>query len=356
MTFLRFAPVNIMPAAFSFGAAANMLLDGTTKRLAYKFFARAGDPITHVDFYLSQTGSPTGVTLTAEIQTDASGVPSDTLVGTATAAFAPTGNSYQGAQALGSQADLTVNTPYWLVVRVAGATLLDATNFYQARQCGVGADANRERIRAYNGTNWTTVAEFAGPGLFVVMNTAAGHYQGFPILLAPANSAATDIFGNNRQAVRYKIGAPTTFDGIAIQMAKQGSPSNLEVLVYEGSTLLHTQAMDSTPFETNQEQVCHFDPPVEVAADTNIYFVFRQAADGGNDTNDYDVRVTTVQSDYVGVFLPPDVRFLSGTGDDPTAYTVDNSQVPAISPFVRNPATGLTSEGGSTPQPIIHSE
>jgi len=105
-----------------------------------------------------------------------------------------------------------------------------------------------------------------------------------------------------------------------------------------------------------------FSSPVLLAADTNLYIVLGQEADagggvlgtdGGDDSNDYDSRVVAVSSTYRSAALPADVAFVYGTGDDPTAYTVSNTDIPYIIPIISDPATDLDQAAAGGGFPIL---
>ena len=330
--------LGLVRQGYGFVLATGMLLDGTTKRVGFKFYALKAVTLTDIDFWLAKTGTPSAVNLTAQIETDSSGSPSGTLVGTATAAFAAVGDGWQGTQALGSSAALTAFTPYWLVILVSSATTLDGTNYYQARQCQIRP--NRDVIRQYNGTNWTTTATVSLAGVFALKDSA-GAFYGVPLSSAVGNSARTDVFGTNRQGVRYSFGSQVRAVGASFIATKAGSPSALEVVLYEGSTEKASASLAAADISSQAFTEFYFSSPVTLAANTNIYVVLRQASDGGTDAADYDLRAYTINATYVEALFPPDRRSVSGTGNDPTALTVNSDEAVGLALIVEDPAADL---------------
>lgn len=356
MRAVAFAPPGVFPNTYSFTLGSGMVLDGVTKRLGYKFIMGQSDTITHVDFFLSITGVPASVQLTAEIQTDSSDTPSGTPVGTATAAFnAATG--WQGEQALGSSAALTVNTAYWLVVTVSTVGNLSAgTVLYQARHCGTTAEAlfTGSKVRNYNGADWTTVAALSAQG-YAVLKSATKRY-GVPFTAAESGSGQADIFGTNRQGLRIKFGVPTTIMGVVGRLAKTASPAALEVAVFEGSTEKQSASLAALHITTNTFFRVGFATPVELAADTNIYVVLRQLANGGDGSNDYDLRTYPCNSAIISALYPADMRMVAGTGDDPTGYSVIETEAPILAPLIYDPAADQDESAGGGTNIFVYAE
>jgi hypothetical protein len=325
-------------ALISAAALTTIRMVADTEKIAMKFYARTTSPITHADMYLDVNGDVTGITFTLEIQTDSSDAPSGTPVGTATAAFAgPAADGFVGEKALASNTGaLTVNTPYWLVLARSGGGSLSGSVWVQAFR-SINGQVNLDRIRHHNGTNWTTTTALSVMGLYVVKHSS-GAYTGSPITVSGAASASTDIFGTNRQGLKLKFGSRQTLHGVRLRFTKTGSPSSLTVKVYEGTTERQSQVITAAEITTAADFLCWFTTPYEVSADANVYIIVQQTADGGDDSNDYDLRTATIHSAYIAAFAPTDWRFVSGTGDDPTALTVSTTQFPQVFPIVTDPA------------------
>lgn len=340
------ADVNVSNAALGIGA--------TTHRLAIKFFPPITTAIRNVDFRAAITGTVTGQNFTAEIQTDSSDVPSGTILGAATAAFAgPAGTGFLGLKALGANTGaLTINTPCWLVIRWASGSSPDASNFLDVGTHNTLSTATgMSKCRKFNGTNWTTVPANTRSGL-AVLECTDGSVYGFPIDSIQTQSGATDIFGANVQGIRIRFGAQFRPKGCVFRLLKTGVPSSLLCSLYEGSTLKTSgtlpQALISST--SNTWTSVHFDSPTLLAADTDIHVIFSQVAAGGDNSNDYDLYGLTVPAAYIGGVLPPNHRYVSGSNADPALLTASGVFLPFVGLFVDDPAADfdMSGAGGET--------
>jgi hypothetical protein len=332
---------NISPTALT-----GIRMAADTEKIGFKFYTRTTSAITHVDPYFDVNGDVTGILFTCQIETDSSDAPSGTPVGTATAAFAgPAADGFLGEKALASDTGtLTINTAYWLVCNRSSGVSLSGSVWVQAQR-SINAQVNLDKLRHHNGTNWTTTAAQSVRGLFIVKH-ASGAYTGAPFTGAYAASTSTDIFGTNRQGLRFKVGSKQTLHGVRLRFTKTGSPSSLTVKVYEGTTQRQSQVIAAAEITTAVDLICWFTTPYQVAADANVYIIVQQTADGGDDSNDYDLRTAILNSSYIAAFSPPDWRFVSGTGDDPTALTVSTTQFPQVFPLMTDPAADFDTGSG----------
>ena len=342
------APRVVFPYDAHVSAAANIVLDGATKQIAFKFFPPKTMEVVAVDLNLVRTGAPTGSQISCEIQTDSSDAPSgtaldDTIIGDTS----PAATGWWGEHLMLVSTQLTINTPYWLVVKVSTVGAIDGANFFQARHASTSMAFAGERIRAFNGSDWTTVSAISTAGLFVLKDST-GAYHGFPLSAADANSSRTDIFGTNRQGMRFKTGSQIAVTGVQVKLGKAGSPNDLQAVLYEGTTQKGIATLPGGSILNNTYRVLMFPSPVLLAADTNIYIVLRQASDGGSDSADYDLRVMAINGSYIGAVLPADWRQISGTGDDPTALTVHTDEIPMIAPIISDPAVDLDQAAGGS--------
>jgi hypothetical protein len=332
------------------GPSTTIRLDGSTKRIAWKFYVASTSPITHVNPNLNVGGDVTGETFTASIQADSSDAPSGTPLGAATAAWAgPASSGMIGDQALGSNTGaLTVNTPYWLVIEYDSGTV-DASNYIEATTHGSipgNRIVNNAGMRCFNGTDWTTVSRINSAGSYNLTH-AGGSMTGIVHTAAFGNSGATDIHGTNRQGLKWKTGCREVVLGAKFQTTKSGSPAALELVCYEGSTEKATAQLAAAEIVTNVDWTyILFSTPPTLAPDADRYLILRQASNGGDDSNDYDLRGTAVTTGTIAAYMPPGMRYVSGTGDDPTALSESSTFHPHIHPLYADPLAALDNAGG----------
>jgi hypothetical protein len=346
------APMWMNPNAHpAVSAASGMLLDGATERIAFKFFPMDTTQVTHVDCNFTVVGSPT---LVMEVQTDSgSDTPSGTVVNSTTSAdqlFNASGFLGSGGLALGNggTGTLTLNTPYWVVFR-DGATGNDptaATHSVQLRTPG-WTYTGSQRLRHYNGSDWTTTSALTQDPLCVLTH-ASGTLAGLGYTVAQGSSAQTDIFGTNRQSLKTVWGSKTTFAGVFVRVTKTGTPADFQCALFEGSTERASGEIDDAVIVSGNLYPCLFTTPYETAADSVVTFVFRQEADGGDGSNDYDLRTLTVQAGYVASLMPTGWRMRAGTGSDPTGWSDVTTEAPIVIPIVYDTSTAFDEDGGGT--------
>ena len=330
-------------------------MDADTERLGFKYYPATTSPITDIDVYVTPTGTVTDSNFIIQVETDDSDTPSGILLGTATPAFAgPIAAGFIGLKTLATNTgNLTINVPVWLTMLWSSGGSLSATDYIRWARLLLASFqfSFSGRIRHHNGTNWTTTTVTSAP-LLIVIKHADGTYVGLPIttaVVAPTN--AIDIFGTNRQGVRAKFGSQVILRGIQVYLTKAGTPNNLVASVYEGTTLKYSGTLLSASVVNNFFNSIYFSSPILLSANTNIYAILSQQSDGGSDANDLDMRVYDINSAYIECMYPPDMRYVYGTGNDPTIYTVETTEIPMIVLIIDDPAVDLDeAAGGGRPE------
>ncbi len=332
--------------------ATGMLLDGATEMLAHKFLARSTSPVTHVNCNFTVVGSPT---LIVQVESDSSDAPNGTPLGTASADTLVNTSGFTGAVALGTNTgNLTLNNYYWAVWK-DGATGNDPTaSTHSVQYRSTGFLYFGQKMRHHNGTNWTTTSQQQFEPNCVVTH-ANGVLSGFGVTAAQASSAQTNIFGTNRQAVAWTSGVTTTWQGCQFRVTKTGTPGNLQCVLYEGTTEKASCTKTASDIATGVWDLCVFTTPASVAADALSCLVLRQASNGGDGSNHYDMRTLTIQNGLIASVMPTGMRMRAGTGDDCTAWSDVPTEAPLVRPFAYDPTTafdgdpgggGTTSRGG----------
>lgn len=340
------SPLGAPYVQYNFGTATSCVIDGATKRVAFKFKTGGAITITAINARFAVTGSPVA-NLIAQIETDSSDTPSGVLVGTATAAFAgPVASGWTGEKALGSSASLSANTSYWLVIKVDAVTTLDASNLWTAQRSS-NVRINGEKVKASADSGVTYPTSFNGSGCIILV--ATGVYYGYPIDASIARSAQNDIFSTNRQGLRFKLGAPATLLGFLTRLNVAGTPSTLLVKVFTGDTesATYQTTIALADIETGIDTVIAFAGGASLPAGTYIYIILSQTADGGTDANDYDLYTWAINSSYVSAVEPTDWRFVAGASNTPSSLTVVTGELPYLFPILTDPATEITSTGST---------
>jgi hypothetical protein len=342
-------PSGMIPPALGATAATNMILNATTERIGWKFYASNITSITHVDVRLIVLGDVTGMTFTLDVETDSSDAPSGSLVGAATAAFAgPASTGFLGEQELLTPTGaLTPNTPYWIVLKRASGTP-DGSYSLQASYATTGP-LNREKMRHFDGTNWTNTAVANQSGL-AIRKGADGSYQGYPVTSTLTNSGQADIYTNGgtiqRQGISFEVGATATVRGVYTRFTKTGTPGDLVCKVYEGAVEKASETIDDAEVTNNSHFMIWFTTAPTVSAGATCYITFQQA--GTSDANDYDMSVHTVQAAYISAIGGVSHRYIYGTGVDPTAHTPLDTHFPLCIPLLGDPAADLTGDAPAT--------
>lgn len=325
---------------------ANHVLIGTAYKLSWRFIPPIDLTITDLNLNLNIAGVVTATNFVARIETESGGNPSGTLVGTATAEWAgPAAAGWIGDKALGSSAALSARTPYHITVLYSSGTAPDVSNYIQGRNQNSYTNITIEVQKQYNGATWAL--RQTSEGLFLLKDSG-GLYFGHPLTTTLSNGAipsVTDIYGTNRMGMRLKVGAQCQLRGVWCRIITTGSPSDLEIAVYEGATEKYSMTYTAASLALDNAHLLYaaFATPVTLSAATNLYVVFRQAADGGSAANYYRLHWQTFAE--LTSILPADVRFLYGTGDDPTALTVHSTAMWGIVPHVDDPAVDLIGGG-----------
>lgn len=333
-------------------SSAGLGIGLTTHKLAVKFFPPVGTAVSKVDLRVAKTGTITGQNFKMEIQSDNNDAPSGTVLGTATGEFAgPGANGFLGMQALGSNTGaLSLNTAYWLVISWSSGSSPDAGNFLDLSVHNTLATPNgMSKCRKHNGTDWTTVTANARLGA-AVFECTDGTTYGLAIDSSQTQSGQTDIHGSNRQGLRLRFGCAVRAVGAVFRLNKVGTPSSLVVELYEGSVLKTSGTLAAAwiASTSNTWTSVQFDPPVQVAANTDLSIVFRQSSDGGDDSNDYDLYGVDIPSGYLGTVQETTTRYVYGTGSDPAAFSADDTFHAFVGLFTDDTSSDLAGSEGFT--------
>jgi len=325
----------------------NLTMDADTEKLAVKYYPATTSPITDIDLYLTPTGSVTGVNFKIQVETNGADIPSDTVLGAATTEFAgPSAGGFIGLKTLVTNTgNLTPNTPVWIVLFRSSGASLDASNYIRMARMSVSFEY--PKARHYNGTNWTTTSASAY-SVCLVIKHADGTYVGMPISSNygyPTNGGY--IYGTNRNGIKIKFGSKVFLRGIQVVLYKTGTPNSLVVSVFEGSTLKYSETILQTSILSATGIPMYFTSPILLASNTDIYITLKQESDGGNSSNYYRSYIYDIASvNYIECLCSPNLRFIYGTGDDPTLYNIETTEVPNINPIIDDPAIDLD-EGAS---------
>ena len=326
---------------------ANLTMDADTEKLAVKYFPATTSPITDIDLYLAPTGSVTGVNFKIQVETNGADIPSDTVLGAATPEFAgPGAGGFTGLKTLATNSgNLTINTPVWIVLFRSSGASLDLSNFIRLIRVGVAMEY--PRVRHYNGTKWTTTPVTTYSPCLVIKH-ADGTYVGMPINSNPTYPANGGyIYGTNRNGIKLKFGSKVFLRGIQVVLYTLGTPNNLVVSVFEGSTLKYSETILQTERASAVGSPIYFTSPILLASNTDIYIILKQESDGGNSSNYYRSYIYDIASaDYIECLCSSNLRFVYGIGDDLTLYNIETTEVPNINPIIDDPAIDLD-EGAS---------
>ena len=314
--------------SYFFLAATSMTVQGNTQKIAAKFMVTSACTMNTVDIYLGITGTTTGITIKASIQTDSSDAPSGTIVGTQTAAFnCPASSGWTGSQSLPStQPALTANTWYWLVLEDGGGTAPTGSNFYQfTNMGGTGGRFNRGKARQYNGTNWTTTAAYNGDCSWILADTN-GVYNGVPYEGSFVNETSTPIYGTQRLGIKFRAGGRCQVYGAAFYIVVSGGggpPSGLDVTLYQGSTVLETVTISEAYVATGSGSSLEvfFSQTYQITPGTDYYIGLHQNGGTGDASHYYISGKVPINPTYVSCSMPPGWDSLKGTSTNPTAWS-----------------------------------
>lgn len=334
----------------SFGGLTSMIMDADGEELAVKYFPPTTSPITAIDFFLTAVGDLSTVNFAVRVESSTSDAPNASVLGAASAGFAgPATSNWTGAQSLASNTGaLTLNTPVWLIIARTSGSSLSVALSAALSGASVGMLSNGERERVFASSSWTGVTATSSM-CRVVVTHANGMFVGLPLTGAIGNpSGITDIFGTNRQGLKLKFGAQTKLLGVMIRATKTGSPNALVAELFENTTSKTTGTVAAAEVISNQALPIMFDSPQLLAADVDHYIILKQSSDGGTDAADYDLNGFPITSGYISAMFPDEVRFVSGTGDDPSALTESTTFIPQMWPLLDDPATDIDMSASGT--------
>jgi len=302
--------------------STNGRLNAANEAVAFKFWPTTTSPITHVAFWCNITGTMTGITYKARIETNSSDAPSGTVLGAETAGIAaPAADGWVAETALGTATgNLTLNTPYWLVIADGGGTAPDTSNYtyfeYNNTPMYFGG-----RARHHNGTNWTTTTAGSGDGIFYVKHQS-GAYGGITTSsgAGATKSAAASIYGTTRMGLRGQFPQAQKVSTFSVKLDKAATPADLEFSLYSGDTLVETVTRDDVEIIANTWNSVIF-TETTIPANTYFYVLMHQASDGGDGSNLYQVYASTFVAATDTLW-----RLVYGTSTTPSSLTVSTTE------------------------------
>lgn len=327
---------NNLSTFFTATALTVTYLDSITKKLAYKFVAADTVSIDSISIRFTVTGSPVA-NIKLSIQTDNSDAPSGTILGDSTDAFAaPTALGNTGMKALKTRTgSLVKNTPYWVVIEPSAVTTLNSTNYLQLTRMPV---ACFEKIRTYNGADWTTVTAQTY-SCHLIFKLRTGTVTGYQFA-AQARTASNNIYDTLRQGIKFRVGAKVEISKVFFVIHKQTTPNSLILKCYKNSTLLSTDSLAAGLVTAAANHSIVLTTPFIANPDTNYYAIFSQT--GTSDAAYYDIFVATCDSNLASAVMSDSTAFVFGSGNDPTALTVTRGQIPLMCPLFNNIQYSLT--------------
>ena len=315
-------------------AVANATVKAANQQIAYKFYPDNAAAITAFDIIFTCTGTLTGITIKAHIETDSGGAPSGVAISGDTPAFAcPATSTWTGLQTFATDSGaLTPGTPYWLVLFDGGGTAPTSSNFWQARTATT-AGHDGGAVRQHNGTNWTTTAISIGDGVFLLKHGSSG-YSGVPGGVAAATTA-TGVYQKNLLAMSFQSSMPLLLRGVQLMMTVAGTPSNLEVLVFaNGSQQGSTLTINSSDIINLYPSVYYFGSAIQVPANVPVYIILHQVSDGGSSLNNYKPWTIPVSSaSYMPALCDANFQFLAGayaTSITPAVLSQRTTEMPSV--------------------------
>lgn len=311
------------------GNSSAITIQSATQKIAIRFRATSTEAVSIVNVRLGTTGTVSGMNWKMGIFTDNSGVPG-AILGGYTAEFSFSGGGWVGEKSLATNTGaLTLNSAYWLVVEHSSGTVPDASNYIALVTVGAQIDESVEICRKYNGTDWTTIASINNFSLFYAISTPNSYYYGNGY--ANGSNPGTDIFGVNRQGIRFKVGTWTRFTGIGIDLIKTGSPNDLVITVYEDSVPKYSETIPAATITSGREIAIAFGSSVFIKPNSTVDIVLKQSSDGGTDANDYDLET---RSYLLSNVVDNDYYVTTGTGDTPLSYTTTQTQIADMWPYI----------------------
>lgn len=321
-------------------------LDHQNDRVASKYYPSATSPLTEVDLNVQVGGSLTGINWRVRVESDAADAPSGTVLGTESAEFTISATGWTGFQALGTATgDLSPNVPIWIVLFHSSGSNPTGTNFVGQRQTGMNIDYTK--MRHFNGTNWTTtVAQENSP--LIAVKHADSRIKGWGYTANQATSAAPDIFGSNRVALRVRFGATFQLPGVSLELFRPTTPDgNLVIEVYEEAVFKYRSVIPPAEIVSNKPHYWFFPQHAPHPGNVDVYIVLKHQTDlledTGTSSTDYRLRGYAVETDKIATMLPTNWRHCYGTGDDPTTYTVDHAFLPNLFALVTDLEEDYTS-------------
>jgi hypothetical protein len=309
----------------SLSAVSTMRVDATGEKIAFRYIPQITSPIESVNIRLGVTGTTAKVRV--GVFASAGGYPDNStqLGGYSTEITPSTG--WTGLQALSSNTgDLTVGNNYWIVLDNDTGTVSD-TNYFEFQKLQTASSTAQTVCRVYTSSSWTGSAIQPAEVLAIVKHVN-GQYFGLHSTAAwNRSTAATDIYGANFQGLKCRVGSKSTVLGAWVYLNKAGTPNDLVLTLYEGTTSRATKTLAQADIATGSWNLLLLTTPYEIPADTDHYLIFSQS--GISDSNDYDIYTLLTDSTYISAMMSSNYRFVCGTD---IASLTTLYEVPAIVP------------------------
>jgi hypothetical protein len=311
--------------------SSTLALNAAATWLAFSFVPQQGKNLSAVRLFLdTKTGSPTTAGCTAELYSDASGVPNASLEGPISATSVPASGNWMGWTFAGTSA-LTAGTQYWIVFKNSTAT--PASNFptYRWHNGNAAASSIIPNFLSTNGASaagplygwckvhtvnsgaaWASTPNWGVGGLRIDYTDST--FDGMPVQtsLRPSSGTSTNrATGKQEIGVRFNLPANVTYNviGIWFPAIKVGSPGNLKFRLYQGSTLLATTydiPANNIPTSVGDGYAAYFSSAQAIISTNNpfrVTMVDATAADAS--TAGYDTMLYTWDSDSSSLTLKP---------------------------------------------------
>lgn len=316
--------------------------------LAMGFVPSATKTLLKARIYLdTKTGTPANTEMTADLFSDASGIPNASTEGPISADSAPASGSWMQWTFAGTSV-VTINTQYWLAFKNTNAS--PGSNFptYRIQASGGAAvgtlyptpfDGYAATAPMYGWAKVHTVNSGAAWGSSIVGATVGlrleytdGTFEGMPVVtqVRPSNGTTGDrAFGTQEVGVRFNIPAGVTFNAMRVgfPLIKVTTPGDLTLKLWQGATLLDTATIAAGNVTTSTGGWYHATfATVRPIVSTNQPFrvTFGDATAADANTKGYNSQIYTWENDANSLALKP----MNGTLQK--TITADNTANPVV--------------------------
>lgn len=337
----------------SVAALGSHIIDAAGEKLAFRYMPQTTSPIDAVNFMFNVVGAPGN--LKAGVFNEASLAPGSTQYGGHTAGFGCSDEAWTTMVGLGSNTgNLTLGVPLWIVVEIDSGTF-DGSNYVQTlANAAYNANNGCKFMARYYTTSWMSPS-YSVP-CFVVRHVDGTIGGGcIQSTAGAAVQGATDIFGSNRQGIRFRVGSKQTVRGFGLVANKAGSPSALVATLYEGAVSKQSVTIPAANISTSIPVWFSFPSPAALSADADIYLVLSQDGGGGSDTADYDLVGRTYEAALHAAAFPSRYAYVYGTNSDPTALTAATGFCAGLWPLIGDAEADLDCAAGGGGGPLVGS-